>query len=190
MTETLSTLNPAERHRAVVARFTEHVAGVEDWGAPTPVSDWRTRDVVDHLIGWSREFLRAGDVELPVDPPRRDDPGASWNAHCADIQALLDGAGSTASFTHPYAGTHQLAEAIDRFYTADVFMHTWDLAVSAGRDPGLDPQFAKDLVDGMLAMEDVLRSSGQFGPAVAVADDADPVTRMAGFIGRDPNWHN
>ena len=190
MTETLSTLNPAERHRAVVARFTEHVAGVEDWGAPTPVSDWRTRDVVDHLIGWSREFLRAGDVELPVDPPRRDDPEASWNAHCADIQALLDGAGSTASFTHPYAGTHQLAEAIDRFYTADVFMHTWDLAVSAGRDPGLDPQFAKDLVDGMLAMEDVLRSSGQFGPAVAVADDADPVTRMAGFIGRDPNWHN
>jgi hypothetical protein len=103
---------------------------------------------------------------------------------------LLDGAGSTSSFTHPYAGTHRLAEAIDRFYTADVFMHTWDLAVSAGRDPGLDPQFAKDLVDGMLAMEDVLRSSGQFGPAVAVADDADPVTRMAGFIGRDPNWHN
>ena len=32
------------------------------------------------------------------------------------------------SFTHPYAGTHRLADAVDRFYTADVFMHSWDLA--------------------------------------------------------------
>ena len=68
-------------------------------------------------------------------------------------------------------------------------MHTWDLAVSAGRDPRLDPQFAGALVDGMSAMEDVLRSSGQYGPAVAVPADADPVTRMAGFIGRIPHWH-
>jgi hypothetical protein len=69
-----------------------------------------------------------------------------------------------------------------------VFKHTWELATSAGRDPQLDPQFAATLVDGMSAMEDVLRSSGQYGPAVAVPSGTDPVTRLAAFIGRDPRW--
>ncbi|KMO70439.1 MAG: TIGR03086 family protein [Mycolicibacterium rufum] len=184
----LCDLDPADRHRAVAERFAEHVAAVPDWDAATPVAGWCAWDVVDHLIGWSREFLRAGGVALPVDQPRRDDPGAAWGSHCVDVQALLEGPESAAQFTHPYAGTHQLAEAIDRFYTPDVFMHTWDLAMSTGRDPLLDPQFAATLVDGMSAMEDVLRSSGQYGPAVAVPADADPVTRMACFIGRDPQW--
>jgi hypothetical protein len=38
----------------------------------------------------------------------------------------------------------------------------------------------------MAPIEDLLRSSGQYGPAVAVPDDADVQTRLLGFIGRDP----
>jgi uncharacterized protein (TIGR03086 family) len=188
MTLSLCDLDPADRHRSVSAHFAEHCAAVTDWHAPTPVAGWRTRDVVEHLIGWSREFLRAGGLVMSADLPRGDDLGKAWGVHCAEVQALLDGPESQAPFTHPYAGTHVLAEAIDRFYTADVFMHTWDLAISAGRAPQLDPKFAATLVDGMSAMEDVLRSSGQYGPAVAVPTDADPVTRLAAFIGRDPRW--
>ena len=37
-------------------------------------------------------------------------------------------------------------------------------------------------------MEEVLRSSGQFGVRVPVPDDADAQTRLLGFIGRDPDW--
>jgi hypothetical protein len=33
-----------------------------------------------------------------------------------------------------------------------------------------------------------MRSSGQYGPRVRVPADADPQTRLIGFIGRDPNW--
>ncbi len=40
----------------------------------------------------------------------------------------------------------------------------------------------------MTGIEELLRSSGQYGPAVPVDDDADPVTRLVGFIGRDPAW--
>ncbi len=47
---------------------------------------------------------------------------------------------------------------------------------------------AEMLIGGMSAMEDVLRASGQYGPAVAVSADADAVTRLAAFIGRDPHW--
>ena len=35
-----------------------------------------------------------------------------------------------------------------------------------------------------LTMDEVLRQSGHFGPKVEVPDDADPTTRLMGFIGR------
>jgi uncharacterized protein (TIGR03086 family) len=184
----LNELTTAERHRAVSAGFTEHASAVRDWSAPTPVNDWLARDVIAHLVGWFTEFLRAGGVTLPDGPPVDDDPLAAWLAHTDGVQALLDSGAAAADFSHPMAGTHRLADAVDRFYTADVYMHTWDLAASNGRKSGLEPEFATQLLAGMTEIEDLLRSSGQYGPPVETDADADPVTRLMGFIGRDPAW--
>jgi uncharacterized protein (TIGR03086 family) len=185
---TLNELTSAERHRAVAAGFTEHAAAVRNWAAPTPVPGWVARDVIAHLVGWFTDFLSAGGVDLPAGPPVDDDPLAAWRAHTDDVQALLDGEVAAADFSHPMVGTHRLSDAIDRFYTADVYMHTWDLAASNGRKSGLEPEFAAQLLAGMAEIEGLLRSSGQYGPPVEVDDDADPVTRLVGFIGRDPAW--
>jgi hypothetical protein len=38
----------------------------------------------------------------------------------------------------------------------------------------------------MLPMDEALRQSGQYGPRVHVADDADVQTRLLAFIGRTP----
>jgi hypothetical protein len=40
----------------------------------------------------------------------------------------------------------------------------------------------------MEPIEQLLRDSGQYGPAVPVADDASPQDKLAAFIGRDPAW--
>jgi len=69
-----------------------------------------------------------------------------------------------------------------------VFMHTWDLARATGQDDRLDPDFCAELLGGMEQMEQVIRSSGQYGPRVEVPPDADTQTRLLGFIGRDPFW--
>jgi len=71
---------------------------------------------------------------------------------------------------------------------ADVFMHTWDLARATGQDDRLDPDFCAQLLGQMEQMEQVLRSSGQFGARVEVPGGADTQTRLLGFIGRDPFW--
>ena len=81
-----------------------------------------------------------------------------------------------------------VAGATDMIYTADVFMHTWDLARATGQDDRLDPGFSAALVDGMEQMEEAIRSSGQYGARVSVPADADAQTRLLGFIGRDPAW--
>ncbi|OZC29247.1 TIGR03086 family metal-binding protein [Gordonia polyisoprenivorans] len=188
MSRGLAELSASDRHRDVAAGFAEHVAAVKDWDAPTPVDGWVTRDVVAHLVDWFAAFLAAGDVELPAGPQVADDPAAAWDARRAAVQQLLDGPDAEATFTHPMVGELRLADAIDRFYTTDIFLHTWDLATAAGRDPQLDTDFAAQVYSGMQGIEDMLRSSGQYGPAMPVPADADPVTRLAGFIGRDPAW--
>lgn len=188
MATQITALSPADRHCAVADGFADQIAAVSNWDAPSPVGGWTARDVVGHLVGWFPAFLADGGVHLPAGPSVADDPASAWAVQSSSVQELLDGPAADDEFTHSMAGSHRLADAIDRFYTADVFMHTWDLAAAAGSRPDLDPEFATQLLDGMTGIEDLLRSSGQYGPAIPVPDGADPVTRLIGFIGRDPAW--
>ena len=179
---------PAERHRQIGGLFTERVRGTQHWDAPAPVAGWVARDVVGHLTGWFAAFLSAGaGIDLPRGPSVDEDPVAAWQVHCDAVQALLDDpATGRRVLTNPHIGTLPLDRAIDQFYTADVFMHTWDLARATGQDERLDPDFCAELLAGMEPMEEVIRSSGQYGPKVEVPGDADPQTKLLGFIGRDP----
>ena len=179
---------PEQRHRVVAASFGDLVAGVTDWSAPAPVPDWTARDVVSHLVDWFTGFLAAGGVGLEPGPAVDADPVAAWRRHTSQVQALLDGPSATAEFTHPQVGTMPLAVAVDNFYTADVFMHSWDLAQASGQDHALDEDQCAAMLAGMAPMEEMLRGSGQYGPAVAVPDDASAQDRLMGFIGRDPAW--
>lgn len=178
---------PADRHAAVAGAFGRLVARTPDWSAPAPVDGWTARDVVGHLVEWFPHFLASGGVDLPAGPSVADDPVAAWQHHADAVQALVERRGEE-PFTHPHAGSHRLADAVDRFYTADVFMHSWDLARAGGQDAGLDEDFAAQLLDGMRPIEQLLRDSGHYGPAVPVPDDAPVVDRLMGFVGRDPAW--
>jgi len=181
---------PAERHREICRVFTDRVQGTRDWDAPSPVDGWAARDVVRHLVEWFPAFLAAGTgIELAAGPSVDDDPVAAWRHHCDAVQALLDDpATADRVLANPHIGELPLDRAIDQFYTADVFMHTWDLARATGQDDRLDPDFCAVMFAGMEPMEEVIRSSGQYGVRVPVKDDADAQTKMLGFIGRDPDW--
>jgi uncharacterized protein (TIGR03086 family) len=182
--------DPAERHREVAAGFSDRVRAVTDWDAPSPVAEWTTRDVVRHLVEWFPSFLANGaGITLPHVPDPDADPAGAWQAHSDAVQALLDDpATADKVLSNPHTGDVPLPDAIDRFYTSDVFMHTWDLARGAGLDDRLDPDVCADLVAGMEPMADVLAASGHYGPRVPVPDSADAQTKLLGLIGRDPYW--
>ena len=183
----LSELTAAERHRRIAGDFTDLAQRVPDWDAPAPVAGWTARDVVEHLVTWLPGLLAAGGVELAAGST--GDPVSAWKAHADAVQALLDDPKqAVAEFSHERVGTIPVAEAIDRFYTSDIFMHSWDLARASGQDVALEPEFCSALLAGMESMEEAMRSSGQYGPQVEVPAGADPQTRLVGFIGRDPSW--
>lgn len=185
-------MDEAEEFRLIAAGFAERVHGVREggWDAPSPVEGWVARDVVRHLVEWFPGFLAGGsDVVLPTGPPVDDDPVAAWVSFATAVQAVLDDpATANGAFSNPHTGEMPLPVAVSRFFTADVFMHTWDLAVATGQDATLDAERCRVMVEGMAPYDDLFRSSGQYGPRVPVADDADPQSRLLGFIGRDPHW--
>lgn len=190
MTSPLLDADPAARHRLIAGTFTDRVRGTSTWSSPAPVDGWTARDVVRHLVEWFPGFLAMGsDVRLPAGPTVDEDPVAAWQVHADGVQAVLDDpTNADKQFSHEHIGTMPLAQAVDQFYTADVFMHTWDLARATEQDDALDPGFAEILLNGMEPIEDMMRGSGQYGPRVPVPSDADVQTRLLGFIGRDPSW--
>lgn len=181
---------PAQRHAYDAARFTELVrsASAGDWARPSPVAGWTALDVVQHLVEWPRGFLAGAGIELPALDVEAD-PVAAWERHVRDIQAVLDDpAGRVLS--NPHTGDRPVDEAIDQFYTGDVWMHSWDLARALGREPDLGRERCSAALAAMQPIEQLLRDSGQFGAAVPVGDDACPQDRFIAFIGRDPAWRS
>ena len=180
----------AEAHRRIAGAFTVTVDGVAPaaWDNPAPPQGWVARDVVRHLVEWFPGFLAgAAGITLPAGPSVDDDPAGAWRAQTDAVQALLDDP-ATAQQVHdlPHLGTMPLEQAVDMIYTADVFMHRWDLARATGQDETLDAEMCATMLEGMLPMDDVLRRSGQYGPRVDVPDDADVQTKLLAFIGRNP----
>lgn len=180
--------DPAILHRAIAGGFTERVEGARDWDAPAPVDGWTARDVVRHLVEWFPSFLQGGaGITLPAGPSVDDDPVAAWRVHSDGVQALLDDpATADLVLTNPHIGEVPVPQAVSQFYTGDVFMHTWDLARATGQSEALDEDLAAEMLAGMQPIEDMLRASGQYGPAVDVPADAPVVARLMGFIGRRP----
>lgn len=178
------TTDYAARHRQFAAAFQNSIQATRDWDAATPVPEWTARDVVFHLVTWLPPLLRdSSDVRLP-DRDRGEDPAVVWREHASAVQQVLDdGKAGRALSAGPFAG-QPLDATIDRIYTADVFMHTWDLAAASGLSADLDPEYARQLLVGLRPIEDMLRESGQYGPARTTASD-DPARQLMAFVGRD-----
>ena len=179
----------AARHREVAGHFSSLVRGTASWSAPAPVEGWTAGDVVDHLTTWLPGLLESVGATLPAVEPAVEDRVTGWNAHVCGVQSLLDDPASRDLIVHsPHFPEMSLTQMIDRLYTTDVFLHSWDLARATGQDDRLDAAHCADLFAGMEPLEEMLLASGQYGPRVVVPEDASAQDRLIGFIGRDPGW--
>ena len=84
------------------------------------------------------------------------------------------------------AGRQTLEELVAMTGLMDLLVHGWDLARATGQDESLDPDEVHAFLVGIEPWDAALRSSGHFGPRVAVPDDADEQTRLIAFTGRRP----
>jgi uncharacterized protein (TIGR03086 family) len=178
----------AERFRRIAGGFTDRVEHVPAgaWSNPAPCQGWTARDVVGHLVGWVPHAIGQAGVEfaaVSVDA----DPAVAWASLVATLQSCLDDpevAGREFDAGPP--GRLTVERAIDMLVTGDVLIHTWDLARATGLDERLDAGLVHSMLEGMQPLDEMLRSSGHFGPKVIVADGADEQAQLIAFTGRNP----
>ena len=113
-----------------------------------------------------------------------DDPLAVWLALDGALQRALDDPDLATRELAVGGERYPLAEAVDRFGTPDVLVHTWDLARACGLDETLDPDEVHQVLVAMRPADAAMRASGHYGPAVEVPSDADEQTRLLAFTGR------
>ena len=175
----------AQRHRLLAEQFLNLAGGVPDWDAPTPVKEWQTRDVVEHLR-WLPDMLAGMGVDLQI--PQADSAVDQLRAQTVRVQEVLAGPRGEQVIDTPMLGALPMAQVIDSFYTTDLFLHAWDLARGSGQELVLDEDFASRAYEGMVGMGPALHESGQFGTPQPVAEDASVQDRLIAYIGRDPAW--
>lgn len=179
---------PAGRYRRVAAQFDARVRSMPDagWDLPAPCDGWVARDVVRHLVEWVPAVIgKAGIGFPPMDA--QDDPVGAWTALDTTLQAALDDPDvASHRFDAGPPGELDVQTAIGMLVLGDLMIHTWDLARAGGLDVTLPADIVTEMLVGMQPLDEILRSSGQYGPKVPVADDADDQTKLIAFTGRTP----
>lgn len=178
----------AERFRVVAADFTEQTRSV-DWDAQTPCEEWRARDIVGHLISWFGPALEDVGITVDLAEDKHSDPAAAWSEFAELVQEALADENKTDTLVKrgPVPG-QSLEMNAKGFFIPDVFMHTWDLARSQGRDIELDADFAEKNLGGLRSLGEQLQARGGFGPPQEVSPNASETLRLMAYVGRDPNF--
>lgn len=154
------------------------------WTAPTPCSEWDARALVEHVIGF-HEFLLLRPVGQRAERPR-EGPAARWHATAVAIDAALRHPRLREETTF-FDGDSRRPLDVLCAITADVAIHTWDLARSVGASDRIDRDLCSAALDAAHATTAADRS-GLFAPPVPIRSDASPQDRLLALRGRDPSW--
>lgn len=174
----------AHHHRSVMREFAWVVAHVRHWDASTPVPGWAAVDVVEHLVTWLPAALPVwAGLSLVIPEPAH--PRARFTFLARQVQALLDDTDRAQLLVK--AGSWRgatVSEAIHGEFTPDVFIHTWDLAASAGVSPVMDRSYATQVLR-RLQTRVPNPPPGVQNPTTRAGEPPDPVDRLIRFAGRD-----
>ena len=120
-------------------------------------------------------------------PSVDDDPAGAWVAFAQTLQSALDGPSvASCEFDAGPPGQMTVERAIWMLVGGDVLIHTWDLARATGQDERIDATIATEMLIAMQPIDELLRSSGHYGPKITVPDEADNQTKLIAFTGRRP----
>jgi uncharacterized protein (TIGR03086 family) len=176
----------SDRYRALSAAMADRIAAVpaDGWDAQTPCEDWKARDLVRHLVDSSAMFLGFIGQDPPAAPSVDDDPLAAYTAARDAVQEVLDDPSRAQQEYDGMFGTTTFEQSADRFLSADLVIHGWDLARATGQDDTMPPHEVERVHRELEPMDDKMRGPGAFGPKIEPPAGADDQTKLLCFLGR------
>jgi uncharacterized protein (TIGR03086 family) len=174
----------------LVQQFAELIARVRDeqWVAATPCSEWKVRDLVNHVVRGNRLFASAlrGEPPPPAEPADvlGDDPVAAYRAASAEmLDALRQPGVMERVVTIPF-GSVPAAVGLHLRIT-ELLVHGWDLARATGQPTRFPEELAEqELQFSRGAISQIPPGRTPFGPSQPVAEDAPAIDRLAALLGR------
>ncbi|MEX0754242.1 MAG: TIGR03086 family metal-binding protein [Actinomycetota bacterium] len=167
-----------------------HTIRDDQWGAPTPCTEWNVRDLVNHVTAedrWVVPLLVGRTVAEVGDAYDGDvlgeDPVAAWDQAVAAAQTQFSASDAMTRPVH-LSGGETPAEQYAFEMTADHTIHAWDLARGIGADETLPPELVSFVTERLMPQIKAWRDGGAFVAAVPVPDDADAQTRLLAETGR------
>ena len=175
-------MDPVEmfERAATAAGARARAVSPEQSNRPTPCAEWDVAALLEHMAGGPTYLLAA----LGADPI-----GSSWPDQAAidACTSLLREPGALERRCQSPAGFEWSVAEAAAGTAMDQLVHTWDLAVAVGEDPGLDPAVTAAVVEMFLPhMPEVGRQAGFVGPAEAVGEGASAQDVLLGAMGRSP----
>ncbi|NGO73339.1 TIGR03086 family metal-binding protein [Streptomyces boncukensis] len=171
-------------------------AAPERLDAPTPCTEWTVRELLGHTLTVAdRLAAMAEGAEPPPFDAIATAPGDDFAAAFADraerVRATwADDAVLDRTFTLPFGdwnGRASIAVA-----ASDACMHAWDAARALGQSTeGLDAELAelaREVVGALAPPESRTEEHVPFDPVREAPEGADTYTRLAAWMGRDPEW--
>ena len=164
-----------------------------DLAGPTPCGDWNLRTLVQHFVGTSGAFVRAGQTKA-LDP---DDPWggnavleeADWAGQLADrVTAAGHAWSSPEAWTGSVEGAQMPATAVGELVLIELMLHGWDVARAGGQELVVSDELGAEV---LRCLEPTVEQGQQFevyGPPVSVPAGAPAFARALGRSGRDPDW--
>ena len=183
------------RARAQMAELVA-AAKAEQMPAPTPCAEFDVRDLLGHVVGGCNRWALIGEGGngLALEPMVRGVADDEWSA------AYDEASGRVAKAWAPDASMEAVVavpwgSAPGRLalhgYVMETATHAWDLARAIGVDTaGLDQELAEFVLGFARKALPPERRGAEVPFAEVQAADAGsaPGERLAGWLGRDPNW--
>ncbi|MFG1626357.1 TIGR03086 family metal-binding protein [Kribbella sp. NPDC049227] len=163
----------------------------DDLDRPTPCPEFDVNTLLGHLLTVVGRIDLALNGGNPLDVPHIttgvDDVPAEWKQRRTALDETLAADGVLDRTCKLPWATLPGAAAIAA-YTAELTMHSWDLAKATDRLGQLDDALATYCLPLVRRFVPAEQRGGPvpFGPVVPVADDASPYDQLAGWQGRQP----
>ncbi|MFI1992068.1 TIGR03086 family metal-binding protein [Actinoplanes sp. NPDC020271] len=167
------------------------VAAVRDdqLDAATPCTDFRVRDLLNHLIQVVHNFqalARREDVDWTPGPDRLT---GDWRtAFAAETSRLVEAWSDPGALDGVSPGLGLPQRVVGQMVLGDLVVHGWDLARGTGQEYRVDPTLVPPVREFLDAMVETGRTMGAFGDPVDCPPGAGEFATLLAVTGRDPAW--
>lgn len=154
----------------------------DQFGLPTPCTDWNVLELLDHIIGDEALYASSLSERDPAAGPGADHLG-SFDRLVTQLLGAVRAPGTLEKTLDSPIGQMTGSELLEGAFM-DTLIHGWDTAKATGQDTALDPKLVEACYTLFEPKADGMRESGIIGPRVPVDPGASTQTRLLGTLGR------